>query len=307
MQKVRFYWKTGPWKPATLRRLPQKPEARFVRPPKRLQPLIDAELIDEVVGQLQSGKEAEVYLVLCDGVLRCAKVYKGVYDRTFKHKTKYTEGRKARNSRHARAMASKSSFGEKERDAAWQSYEVEALTQLEAAGVRVPKTFAYYEGVLLLELVHDDEGHPAPRLNDIQLSPEAARSCHQALVREAVLMLCAGLVHGDFSEFNVLMSHAGPVIIDLPQAVQATSSTAFAIFERDLTQLSAYLSRFAPDIWPNDYPKEIWSLFKAGKLRRDSVLTGKVPQSTARADITEVLDEISAAYDDEMYRRRDKK
>jgi RIO kinase 1 len=274
-----------------------------VRPPPRLEPLIDAELIDEVVGRLQSGKEADVYLVLCDGVLRCAKIYKGVHDRTFKHKSKYTEGRKSRNSRHARAMESKSRFGERERDAAWQNYEVEALTQLAAAGVRVPQTFGYYEGVLLLELVHDDEGHPAPRLNDIHLSPEDARAFHQLLVREAVLMLCAGLVHGDFSEFNVLMSHAGPVIIDLPQAVQATASNAFAIFERDMTQLSHYFSRFAPDVWPNDYAKEIWGLFKAGKLRPDSVLTGKVAESKAKADVGAVMDEIQAAYEDEMERR----
>lgn len=278
-----------------------------MRPPERLQPLIDAELIDEVVGQLQSGKEAEVYLVLCDGVLRCAKVYKGIHDRTFKHKSKYTEGRKARNSRHARAMDSKSRFGEKERDAAWQNYEVEALTQLAAAGVRVPQTFGYYEGVLLLELVHDEDGNPAPRLNDIHLSPEDARAFHLLLVRESVLMLCAGLVHGDYSEFNVLMSHAGPVIIDLPQAVQATSSTAFAIFERDLTQLSAYFSRFAPDVWPNDYPKEIWALFKTGKLRPDSVLTGKVPQSTGITDVSAVLDEVREAYEAEMFRREEKK
>lgn len=278
-----------------------------MRPPERLQPLIDAQLIDEVVGQLQSGKEAEVYLVLCDGELRCAKVYKGIHDRTFKHKSKYTEGRKARNSRHARAMQSKSSFGEKERDAAWQNYEVEALSQLAAAGVRVPRTFGYYEGVLLLELVHDDEGNPAPRLNDVQLSPEDARAFHLLLVREAVLMLCAGLVHGDFSEFNVLMSHAGPVIIDLPQAVQATSSTAFAIFERDLTQLSAYFSRFAADIAPNDYAKEIWNLFKKGKLRPDSVLTGKVAQSNKKADVNAVLDAIGDAYEEEMFRRGGKK
>ncbi|MCX6123829.1 MAG: serine protein kinase RIO, partial [Proteobacteria bacterium] len=200
--------------------------------PPRLQPLLDAHLIEDVLGQLQSGKEAEVYIVLSEGEYRCAKVYKDANNRSFKQKSQYTEGRSVRNSRKSRAMDSNSRFGKKEREREWQNAEVDALAVLSAAGVRVPKTFAFYEGVLLLEMIVDKEGQPAPRLNDYKMTRIEANEFYQKLVHEAVLMLCAGLVHGDFSEFNVLVSKDGLVIIDLPQAVQATANNAFSIFER---------------------------------------------------------------------------
>jgi RIO kinase 1 len=278
-----------------------------MRAPPRLQPLIDAELIDEVLGQLQSGKEAEVFIVRCGDIIRCAKVYKDAKHRTFKQKTQYTEGRRTRGGRQARALESKSRFGQKERESVWQSAEVDALAVLAAAGVRVPQTFTFYEGVLLLELVVGADGSPAPRLNDVDLTPEQAKIYHLQLVREAVRMLCAGLVHGDYSEFNVLLAHDGPVIIDLPQVVQATANNAFTIFERDLRQLTAYFSRFAPDVAPNDYPKEIWRLYRSGELRPDSQLTGRVVHATGKADVREVLSEIDDARDEAMVRRGPRK
>jgi len=278
-----------------------------MKTPSRLVPLIHADLIDEVVGQLQSGKEAEVYVVRCGDQYRCAKVYKEATHRSFKQKTQYTEGRGVRNSRRSRAMESNTRYGRKERESEWQNTEVEALSLLAAAGVRVPQTFGYYEGVLVLQMITDADGNPAPRLDDVALMGEQAREYHLLLVREAVLMLCAGLIHGDLSEFNVLLSQDGPVIIDLPQAVQATANNAFAIFERDLVHLSAFFGRFAPEVVATDYAKEIWKLYKSGKLRPDTVLTGRFEQSAKKADLKGVLSEIADARDEEMERRGFKK
>jgi len=271
--------------------------------PKRLLPLVHAHLIDDVVGQLQSGKEAEVYIVRSGDKYMCAKIYKDEQGRSFKQKTQYTEGRKVRNSRQARAMEGKSKYGRKEREADWQNTEVEALSLLGASGVGVPQTFGYYEGVLLLEMIVDAEGNPAPRLNDVALTPEEARQFHLVLMREAVLMLCAGIVHGDLSEFNVLVSHRGLVIIDLPQAVQATANNAFEIFERDLKQLSAYFGRYDASIMATEYAKEIWNSYKNGKLRPDTPITGKFVQKAHKANVNEVLGEIEAAREDALARR----
>lgn len=271
--------------------------------PHRLEPLFHAHLIEDVVGQLQSGKEAEVYVVLSEGEYRCAKVYKDANNRSFKQKTQYTEGRSVRSSRQGRAMESKSRFGKKEREREWQNTEVDALAVLSAAGVRVPKTYAFYEGVLLLEMIVDKDGNAAPRLSDVRLTPETARAYHQTLVRQAVVMLCAGYVHGDLSEFNVLVGKDGLVIIDLPQAVQATSNTAFSILERDLKQLTAYLGRAAPELLKTQYPKEIWNLYKNAKLKPDSPLTGQFAQNNKKADVEGVLQEIEAAREEEMKRR----
>ncbi len=257
-------------------------------------------MIDDVVGQLQSGKEAEVYVVRSNDRYLCAKVYKEENSRTFKQKTQYTEGRKVRNSRQARAMEGKSKYGRKERESDWQNTEVEALSLLGAAGVKVPETYGYYEGVLLLQMITDAEGNPAPRLNDVKLTPEQAKEYHLTLIRESVLMLCAGIVHGDFSEFNVLVAHQGLIIIDLPQAVQATANNAFMIFERDLKQLSAFFGRYAPEVMKTEYAAEIWNLYKHGKLRPDSKLTGTFAQSTKKANVKDVLGEIEAARDDAM-------
>jgi RIO kinase 1 len=274
-----------------------------MRMPSRLQPLLDANLIEDVVGQLKSGKEAEVYVVLSNGEYRCAKVYKEANNRSFKNASQYTEGRKSRNSRDSRAMNSGSRHGRKERESEWQNTEVEALTMLAAAGVRVPRTYDYYEGVILLEMIVDAQGQAAPRLNDVTLTKEKARECHQLIMRQVVLMLCAGYVHGDLSEFNILLAHDGPVIIDLPQAIQSTANNAFRLFERDLVQLAAFFGRFAPEIVATDYAHEMWKLYENGKLKPDTKLTGYFQHSTKKADVTAVLEEIRAAEEDEMIRR----
>lgn len=271
--------------------------------PKRLQPLVQAHMIEEVVGQLQSGKEAEVYIVQAEGQLCCAKIYKDAKDRSFKQKAQYTEGRKVRGSRRARAMESGSRYGRQEREAEWQNTEVDALYHLAAAGVKVPQPLGYYEGVLLLQMIVDEHGQPAPRLSDVELTPELARDYHSVLVREAVKMLCAGLVHGDFSEFNVLVSREGLVIIDLPQAIQATANNAFGLFERDLVQLAAFFGKAAPELLETRYAKEIWKHFENGRLKPDTVLTGQFEDSTKKADVKSVLDEIEDARADEMIRR----
>lgn len=272
--------------------------------PSRLKPLLEDELIEEVLGQLQSGKEAEVYLVRSAGVVCCAKVYKEAKNRTFKQRAPYTEGRKTRNSRQARAMGSNSKYGRQERESEWQNTEVETLYLLNSAGVSVPRALAFHEGVLLLELVTDADGNPAPRLNDVDLTREQARAFHRVMIRQAVLMLCAGIVHGDLSEFNVLLSKDGLVIIDLPQAVQATASNAFAIFERDLSQLAAYFGRFAPEIRGTKHAKEIWKLYQGGTLRPDSELTGRYVDTSKSANLREVLTEIDSAREEALERRR---
>lgn len=271
--------------------------------PKRLQPLVNAQMIEDVLGQLQSGKEAEVYIVQAEGRLCCAKIYKDAKNRSFKQKAQYTEGRKVRGSRRARAMESSSRYGRQEREAEWQNTEVDALYHLAAAGVRVPQPLGYYEGVLLLQMITDEEGQPAPRLSDVELTPELARHYHSVLVRETVKMLCAGLIHGDLSEFNVLVSQDGLVIIDLPQAIQATANNAFGLFERDLVQLAAYFGRVAPEILETQYAKEIWKHFENGRLKPDTPLTGLFQESGRKANVKAVLDEIEDAREEEMMRR----
>ena len=275
-----------------------------MKTPARLLPLLQADLIDEVVGQLQSGKEAEVYLVRAEGVIRCAKVYKEANDRTFKQKTQYTEGRKIRNSRKARAMEGNSKYGRKEREFEWQNTEVETLYLLAAAGVQVPQPLAFYEGVLLLEMVADRDGNPAPRLSDVALTGDQSRTFFNVMIRQAVRMLCAGIVHGDLSEFNILWSHNGLVIIDLPQAVQATANNAFAIFERDLLQLVAFFGRAAPEIKKTNYAKEIWQLYRNGKLHPEMELTGQFTDKSKSANVGEVLAEIDEAREEALFKRR---
>ena len=278
-----------------------------MRTPNQLLPLLHANLIDEVVGQLQSGKEAEVFVVLSEGEYRCAKVYKEANNRTFKQKTQYTEGRKVRGSRQARAMEKNSRYGRQERESEWQNKEVEALGLLSAAGVLVPKTHAYYEGVLLIEMIVAEDGSPAPRLNDVVITREQALEYHQTLIRQVVMMLCSGLIHGDLSEFNVLQSHTGLVIIDFPQVVQATANNAFAILERDLRQVTAFCGRFAPEVLTTEYAKEMWKLYQNGKLRPDTPLTGKFQQSTKAVNVREIMSEIDDARDEAMERREHKK
>ncbi len=267
-----------------------------MKTPKRIEPLIEDGLVDEVLRPLMSGKEAAVYVVRCGKELRCAKVYKEANKRSFRQAAEYQEGRKVRNSRQARAMA-KGLFRS-------QNAEVAALFRLASAGVRVPKPFDFLDGVLLMELVADEYGEAAPRLNDVVLEPEQAREYHALLISQIVLMLCAGLVHGDLSEFNVLLAPDGPVIIDLPQAVDAAGNNhAFSMLERDVGNMASYFGRFAPELKETRYAKEIWELYKAGTLHPGSVLTGEFDDPQAQADVGGVLREIEAARFDEERRQ----
>lgn len=275
-----------------------------MKTPKRLQPLLEDGLIDEVIRPLMSGKEASVYVVRCGDELRCAKVYKEANKRGFRQAVQYQEGRKTRNSRDARAMARGSKYGRKEQEEAWQNAEVAALFRLANAGVRVPKPYDYLDGVLLMELVDDGYGDAAPRLNDVDLLPEDAREFHAFMIGEIVKMLCAGLVHGDLSEFNVLLDPYGPVIIDLPQAVDAAANNhAFSMLQRDVRNMAEYFGQFAPELLDTHYAEEMWALFEEGKLTPDSPLTGKVEETQDSADVQAVLREIKAALADEARRQ----
>ena len=267
-----------------------------MKTPKRLEAFIAEGLVDDVILQLMSGKEATVYLVRCGEEIRCAKVYKDVKQRSFRNNAFYQEGRKVKNSRQARAMEKGSRYGREKQEEAWQSAEVDALYRLAAAGVRVPQPYLCYEGVLLMELVTDDEGHPAPRLNDIELSAELAREFHAELLLQVVRMLCAGMIHGDLSEYNILVGSDGPVIIDLPQAVDAAgNSNAGPMLERDVANLASYFSRFAPELAGSEYGKEIWQLYQAGRLSLNSKLTGRIETEHRIADVGAVLEEVKLA------------
>ncbi|MBH3427503.1 PA4780 family RIO1-like protein kinase [Pseudomonas alkylphenolica] len=275
-----------------------------MKTPKRIEPLVEDGLVDEVLRPLMSGKEAAVYVVRCGRELRCAKVYKEANKRSFRQAAEYQEGRKVRNSRQARAMAKGSKYGRKEAEDAWQNAEVAALFRLANAGVRVPRPYDFLDGVLLMELVADEFGDAAPRLNDVHLEPEQAREYHTFVVRQIVLMLCAGLVHGDLSEFNVLLGPEGPVIIDLPQAVDAAGNNhAFSMLERDVGNMAAYFGRFAPELKQTRYAREMWALYQAGELLPDSELTGQFKEELHSADVAGVMREIDAARLDEARRR----
>jgi len=275
-----------------------------MKTPKRIEPLVEDGLVDEVVRPLMSGKEAAVYVVRCGTELRCAKVYKEANKRGFRQAAEYQEGRKVRNSRDARAMAKGSKHGRKNQEENWQNAEVAALFRLANAGVRVPKPFDFLEGVLLMELVTDGEGGVAPRLNDVDLHPDDAREFHAFMIDEIVKMLCAGLVHGDLSEFNVLLGPEGPVIIDLPQAGDAAGNNhAFKMLERDVGNMSAYFGQFAPELKFTKYAKEMWALYEDGKLTPESVLTGEFDDPEEEADIDAVMREIKAALADEARRQ----
>ena len=264
-----------------------------MKTPARLASLLEDGLIDEVLRQLMSGKEATVYVVRCGEEVRCAKVYKEANKRSFRQSVDYTEGRRVKNSRQGRAMAKGSKFGRESQEAAWQSAEVDALYQLADAGVSVPVPYNFYEGVLLMELVVDADGLAAPRLNDISLTAEQARLHHQGLIQEVVRMLCAGIVHGDLSEFNILMSERGPVIIDLPQAVDAAANNnAREMLERDVNNLKDYFGHFAPDLLSSEYAKEMWALYARGDLKPDTALTGRFHVSHKAVDLKGVMREI---------------
>lgn len=272
--------------------------------PNRIQPLVDDGLIDDVIQRLKSGKEADVYTVLCGDKIQCAKVYKEATQRSFKQAVQYQEGRKVRNSRNSRAMQKGSKFGRKQQEESWQMAEVEALFRLADAGVRVPQPYMCIDGVLLMELVTDAEGGVAPRLSDVTLSEETALADFDTMIRNIVRMLCAGLVHGDLSEFNVLLDAQGPVIIDLPQAVDAAANNhAQSMFERDVNNITAYYGQFAPQLLTTRYAKEIWLLYEDGKLTPETVLTGKFTEQEHKVDMDSLMDEIITA-EDEYYERQ---
>ncbi len=264
--------------------------------PKRLEPLIEDGVIDSVVRQLMSGKEAMVFVVRCGDETRCAKVYKEADKRSFRQAVDYTENRKTKNSRQARAMAKGTRFGRESQERAWQSAEVDALYRLAAAGVRVPRPYNFHEGVLLMELVVDDEGNAAPRLNDVAFDPDLAVDLHDRLIREVVRMLAAGVVHGDLSEFNILLGAEGPVIIDLPQAVDAAGNNhAPRMLVRDVDNLRRFFGQFAPELLATDYGKEIWSLYESGGLHPEVGLTGQFVSDERVADLEAVMREIDDA------------
>jgi RIO kinase 1 len=273
--------------------------------PKRIQPLVEEGLIDTVVRQLMSGKEATVFVVRCGEETRCAKVYKEASQRSFRQAASYQEGRKVKNSRQARAMEKGTRYGRKMQEEVWQNAEVDALFRLASAGVRVPRPYICFEGVLLMDLVTDADGNAAPRLNDVELTEAQALAYHAQLLRQVVLMLCAGVIHGDLSEYNILVDAEGPVIIDLPQAIDAAGNTeAGPMLERDVNNLATYFSQFAPQLAATQYGKEIWKLYVAGLLRPDTVLTGHVEAPKGQADVGAVIREIALARKEEEERLR---
>ncbi|MBP6366994.1 MAG: serine protein kinase RIO [Nitrosomonas sp.] len=276
-----------------------------MKTPKRMEPLIQDGFADEVIRQLMSGKEASVYVVRCGTEIRCAKVYKEANKRSFRQSTDYTEGRKVKNSRRARAMEKGTRYGRKAQEEAWQNAEVDALFRLAAAGVRVPKPYHFHEGVLLMELLTDGDGNAAPRLNDLALTAELAREYHRLLMTQIVRMLCAGIIHGDLSEYNVLVDSTGPVIIDLPQAIDASANNqACQMLLRDVENMKVYFGQFAPELLSTQYGMEIWSLYQSGQLLPENILTGCFEQIDKPVDLNSVMREINDTLKEEEARKR---
>jgi RIO kinase 1 len=272
--------------------------------PQALQPLIDDGIIDEVIRPLKSGKEATVYLVRSGAHTRCAKVYRNMAQRSFQRRARYQEGRKVRGSRQARAMAKSTRFGRKEQEAEWKNAEVDALYQLTAAGVRVPQPFGYFNDVLIMELVTDAGGLPAPRLGELTLTADIARIYHRFLIAQVVRMLSIGLIHGDLSEFNVLVGTDGPVIIDLPQAVNAAGNNgALEMLERDVNNLRSTLGRAAPELLETEFAREMWALFTQGELHAESVLTGVMVRDETAIDPDGVMVVIEDAREEALRRQ----
>lgn len=264
--------------------------------PARLMPLVQEGLIDDVLSQLMSGKEATVYVVRCGDDIRCAKVYKDAQQRSFRQAASYRDGRKVRNSREARALEKGSRYGRQVQEQLWQSAEVDALFLLANAGVRVPQPYICTDGVLLMELVTDAEGRVAPRLDDVDFTPDQALALHAQLLEQVVRMLCAGIIHGDLSEYNILLAADGPVIIDLPQAVNAAgNSEAQVMLARDVDNLARFFGTFAPQLLDTQYSQEIWALYEAGELHPGVPLTGHVEADTRPVALGELMHDIEDA------------
>lgn len=276
-----------------------------MKTPGGLQPLIDDGVIDEVMRPLKSGKEAAVYVVRAGGDIRCAKVYKDMAQRSFQQRVQYQEGRKVRGSREARAIGKATRYGRRQQEAEWKNTEVEALYRLRDAGVRVPEPFGYFHGVLVMELVVDADGHSAPRLAEVELSPEQAGGFHRTLVRQVVRMLCAGLIHGDLSAYNVLVAPDGPVVIDFPQVVSAAGNNAArTMLLRDVNNLTASLGAWAPELLDTWYGEEMWALFEAGELRPDSELSGSFVHDDSVPDLDGVRAAINDAREEALIRQQ---
>ena len=276
-----------------------------MKTPKRLEPLLEDGLIDEVVRPLMSGKEASVYVVRCGSELRCAKVYKDMAQRSFQQRVQYQEGRKVRGSRQARAIGKASKYGRKQQEEAWKNTEVEALYQLREAGVRVPEPFGFFHGVLVMELVADADGFSAARLGDVVLAADQARDYHKVLVRQVQLMLCCGLIHGDLSAYNVLVGPDGPVVIDFPQVVSAAGNNAArTMLLRDVNNLTASLGRFAPELLDSWYGEEMWALFEAGELHPDTPLSGRFTPDLRAVDLDSVRHAINDAREEALIRQQ---
>jgi len=276
-----------------------------MKTPPALQPLIDDGIIDEVIRSLKSGKEATVYIVRSATEFRCAKVYRDMAQRSFQQRSQYQEGRKVRGSRQARAIGKKTRYGRKEEESSWKNAEVNALYQLTAAGVRVPRPYGYFNGVLIMELITDAAGHVAPRLGEVELTAAQACEYHHFLIQQVVRMLCVGLIHGDLSAYNVLIGSDGPVIIDLPQAVNASgNNSALPMLERDVNNIRSTLGKFAPQLLKTDFAGEMWSLFEKGELQPDSKLTGTFTRAKIAADLKRVITAIDDARDEAVRRQR---
>lgn len=275
-----------------------------MKTPKRLKPLVDDGLIDEVISRLMSGKEADIFVVRCGDNIRCAKVYKEAAKRSFKKAAEYQEGRKVRSGRRARAMEKRSNYGRKQQEEIWQNAEIVALSSLANAGVRVPETFGCVDGVLLMELVTDEAGNVAPQLGDVMMSAEQANEDHSLMMHYIMLMLCEGIVHGDLSEFNVLVDGHGPVIIDLPQAVNAAANNnAQEMFARDVNNIRRYYGEFSPALLRTQYANEMWALYEEGNLTPSSTLSGEFENDSDSADVDAVLEEIKAVMKEEQERQ----
>jgi len=275
-----------------------------MKTPERILPLVEDGLVDDVIRRLMSGKEADVYMVRCGDEIRCAKVYKEASKRSFKKAVEYQEGRKVKNSRRARAMQKGSKFGRQQQEDIWQNAEVDALYKLAQVGVRVPQPYGCFDGVLLMELITDEDGDVAPRLNDVSMSEEQAIEDHAEVMHYVMLMLSVGLIHGDLSEFNVLVDEYGPVIIDLPQAVNAAANNnAKRMLTRDVNNMTNYYAQYAPELKNTQYAKEIWALFEAGELTEETKLTGQFDEPEVEADVDAVMLEIKAALEEEQARQ----
>ena len=276
-----------------------------MKTPKGLEPLIEDGVITNVIRSLKSGKEADVFVVECGpGRLRCAKVYKDMGQRSFQQRAQYQEGRKVRGSRQARAMRRSTNYGRKEQEIAWKNTEVDALYQLAGVGVRVPSPFGFFNGVLVMELVTGADGGSAPNLGEVELSADEARDYHRFLISQIVRMLCAGLIHGDLSEYNILVAAEGPVIIDLPQVVSAAgNNNAQAMLARDVNNVTATLGRFAPELLTTRFAEEMWALYEQGLLLPETVLSGEFLSSEVAADVDATLLAIEDAREEAVRRR----